>query len=199
MSNIHLLVRVPSFARWPLKLHFLTRDAYAAWEKWCATANEPMRPGLPIEKDFEPAKPKSATVADSEAESEPEQVSNPRRGIHALPLDYEPMKDYVEKGKDVFDFEREGRCVVCTGHMSPGEGIYALCTNSGCEGVGHLSCWSRHMLPPNEQDTIIPLEGKCPKCRGHVYWGDMMKELTMRLRGAKEVDKLLGKKRRAKA
>jgi len=197
MSNIHLLVRVPSFARWPLRLHFLARDAHAAWEKWCATANEPMRPGFPVMTDFESPAPRTV-VADSDAESETECVSSPR-GIHALPLDYMPIKGYVEKGKEVFDFEREGKCVVCTGPMATGQGIYALCTNTSCEGVGHLSCWSRHMLPPNEKETIIPLEGKCPKCQGHVRWGDMMTELTMRLRGAKEVDKLLGKKRKAKA
>lgn len=193
VSNIHLLVRVPSFARWPLKLHFFSRDAHAAWVKWCATANEPMRRGFPVVTDFGPAEQSSAEDGSEAGPASP-------WGIHALPLDYEPIKDYVAKGKDVFDFEREGSCVVCSEPMSPSEGIYALCTNSGCEGVGHLSCWSRHMLPVSEQEgSIIPVEGECPKCQGHVRWGDMMKELTIRLRGTKERDKLLGKKRRAKS
>lgn len=121
------------------------------------------------------------------------------RGIQALPLDYAPMKDYIAKGREVFSFEREGECVICNEHMPPSEGLYALCSNDGCEGVGHLSCWSRYILPEHEKESIIPVAGNCPKCHGPVKWGDMMTELTLRLRGAKEVDKLLKKKRKAKA
>ena len=189
MSNIHLLVRVPSFSRWPLKLHFFAPDAHAAWERWCSTANEPTRVDLPVVTDFAP--PEGHAEAGSGG-------ANPSGGIHALPLDYEPIKDYVAKGKDVFDFEREGRCVVCDEPMAPGQGVYALCTNGGCEGVGHLSCWGHHMLSANDRQGVLPVEGRCPKCKETVLWGDMMKELTLRLRGEKEVAKLLkaGRKRK---
>jgi structure-specific endonuclease subunit SLX1 len=118
------------------------------------------------------------------------------RGIHTLPVDYEPIRDYVAKGKDVFDFERQGSCIICHEAMAHGEGIYAICTNSGCEGVGHLDCWSRHMLPSQDGENILPMQGTCPKCQGPVSWGGMMTELTLRLRGAKEVDGLLKKKKR---
>jgi structure-specific endonuclease subunit SLX1 len=55
------------------------------------------------------------------------------------------------------------------------------------------------MLGVEEHDSILPIAGTCPKCHGPVKWGDMMTELTLRLRGAKEVDKLLKKKRQPKA
>lgn len=55
------------------------------------------------------------------------------------------------------------------------------------------------MLPSHDKESILPVEGRCPKCHGPLRWGDMMTELTLRLRGAKEVDKLLKKQRNAKA
>lgn len=198
MSNLHLLLGVPSFARWPLRLHFFSRDAHTAWEKWCATAKEPMRRTIAILTDFGGESGKTAPSRADANEGEAATAEPAPWGIHAVPLDYAPVKDYVEKGRDVFSFEREGNCVICKERMPPGDGLYALCSNEGCEGVGHLACWSRHMLPAQETDSIIPVEGECPKCRGAVKWGDMMMELTLRLRGAKEVDKLLKKKRKAK-
>ncbi|OIW30344.1 hypothetical protein CONLIGDRAFT_632406 [Coniochaeta ligniaria NRRL 30616] len=199
MSNLHLLLGVPSFARWPLRLHFFNRDAHTAWEKWCATTKEPMRSGVPILTDFGRDSSRTATSIANDKESESHAAEPSPWGVHALPLDYAPIKDYVAKGRDVFSFEREGDCVICNEHMPPDEGLYGLCSNNGCEGVGHLSCWSRHMLSEQEDESIIPVGGRCPKCHGPVKWGDMMTELTLRLRGAKDVDKLLKKKRKAKA
>lgn len=199
MSNLRLLLGVPSFARWPLRLHFFSRDAHAIWEKWCATQKEPMRSSIPILTDFGDDSPKTGSSITNENDGGSDAAEPAPWGVHALPLDYAPIKDYVAKGRDVFNFERQGDCVICKEHMPPGEGLYALCSNDGCEGVGHLSCWSKHMLPHAEDGNIIPLAGDCPKCHSPVKWGDLMTELTLRLRGEKEVEKLLKKKRTAKA
>lgn len=122
-------------------------------------------------------------------------------GIHALPLDYAPLGSYVEKAQNIFSFEREDKCVVCHQHLEHDKGLYAICSHRGCEGVGHLDCWSRHLLhqkgEDNDDGVLLPIDGQCPKCRGAVKWADMMKELTLRTRGQKEVEKL--KKRRKAA
>lgn len=122
-------------------------------------------------------------------------------GVHALPLDYAPMKDYVAKGHSVFSFEREGDCAVCGDHLTSGEGLHAICTNDGCEAVGHLDCWGRHVLrgQGEGEETILPTTGSCPRCGGEVRWGDMMRELTLRTRGQKDVEKLLKTKKSVKA
>jgi len=209
ISNLHLLLRVPSFARWPLGLHFFSPEVHAAWVKWCATANDRLRDTIAVTTDFrKPAtKPQENDDVSSDSAVEDEQDDSGREGtdepgqkvgIYALPLDYEPLKGYAEKGKNVFEFEREGRCVVCHDAMESGEGIHAICSNDGCEGVAHLSCWSKHFLadPSHEAGGILPIKGRCPKCWGEIRWGDMMKELTLRLRGQKEVEKLLKVKRK---
>jgi len=192
ISNLHLLLRVPSFRRWPLKLHFFTPEVHKAWAKCCEDATEPIRTTIPVYTDFGPAK------ATSGGSSIPAGSPSPW-GIHALPIDYVSMKSYVEKTIGVYTFEREGDCVVCGENLQPGEGLYATCSNTGCEGTGHISCWSRHLLGSNAEEDIIPISGRCPECNGEVTWADMMTEMSLRLRGQKEISKLLKKPRKKKS
>ncbi|KAI0471731.1 GIY-YIG catalytic domain-containing protein [Xylariaceae sp. FL0804] len=194
ISNLHLLLGVPSFSRWPLKLHFFAPEVHSAWIKWCKSAGEPVREAIPVHTDFGSSTAGSDEVDQTEAPTKPAEPW----GIHALPLDYAPMKEYVTKTQSVYAFEREGDCIVCGEQLAPGEGLYATCPNGSCEGTGHVSCWSRHMLRANVEDDIIPVSGSCPKCDGEVSWADMMKEMSLRLRGQKDVEKLLRKPRKRK-
>ncbi|EQK99530.1 GIY-YIG catalytic domain containing protein [Ophiocordyceps sinensis CO18] len=180
MSNLHLLTVAPSFARWPLNLHFLAREAHAAWEKWTGSSPCPRRPGLRILKDF---------VASADA------AADDTRGIHALPLDYQPIKDYVQRAHDIVSFEREGDCLHCGHELESGKGLHAMCPNGECTAMGHLDCWSRHALEGDADSNVMPDVCKCPSCGEDVRWGDMVKELSLRIRGAKEVERLLKKKK----
>ncbi|KAF4970419.1 hypothetical protein FZEAL_10043 [Fusarium zealandicum] len=182
VSNLHLLVGVPSFARWPLTLHFFAPESKRAWDNWLKTIDTPPREDMKVVADFGPPK---------ESPSEP-------WGINALPLDYTPMKGYVEKVHNVVSFEREGKCVHCHEELETRKGLQPMCPNDGCEAMGHLDCWSKHALRGEDDGTLIPRSCTCPSCGGAIQWGDMMKELTLRVRGPKEVEKLLKKKRRAK-
>lgn len=205
---------MPSFARWPLTLRLFDREVHARWAGYLASA-EPLRGTLEVVTDFKPAAAVEAEARRKEAarrkvlededgeggegEEEPE---GPKWGIHALPLDYTPLAPYLEKGQNVTTFEREGNCVVCLQHLEHDKGLYAICSNGECEGMGHVDCWSRHLLHQKGEDDgmVLPVEGRCPKCDGVVRWGDMMRELTLRMRGGqKEVQKVLKRSRRAAA
>lgn len=187
VSNLHLLTGVPSFARWPLSLHFLAREAHAAWERRLAESGKPARPGLRVLTDYEPPVPAGA---DSAAAA--------RRGIYALPLDYQPMEAYVGKANEAVAFEREGACLHCGEALESGRGLHAMCPNDGCVAMGHLDCWSKHALAA-DADEVVPDVCTCPACGGEVRWGDMAKELSLRVRGAGEVVRLLRKRRAAVA
>lgn len=216
---MHLLLRVPSFARWPLTLHFFNKEVHTKWGKHCTTPGlEPLRPTLQIVTDFEPtaaevfaANTSAKTVDESWSdddsaseggeESSAEKSDGPKWGVHALPLDHYPLATYLEKGQNITTFEREGTCVVCHQPLDHDKGLYAICSNGECEGVGHLDCWSRHLLHQRGEHgngaVLLPMDGCCPKCDGAVTWAEMMKELTLRTRGQKEVDKILRKHRKA--
>ncbi|KAH6626497.1 structure-specific endonuclease subunit SLX1 [Chaetomium sp. MPI-SDFR-AT-0129] len=211
VSNLHLLLCVPSFARWPLRVHFFNKPFFAAWEQWCAEVSDDEQRELRVVTDFgegmvDGGITRAGIVGGDDAlsdgngemaEGEEQERAPAPWGIHALPLDYKPMKEYVAKGRDIFEFERQGRCVVCHEEMKTGEGLQALCTNEGCDGVGHITCWGRHFLRTSgETDEVVPIQGRCPKCKGEVQWGEMMRELTLRLRGGEEVEKLLKEKKK---
>ncbi|KAH6692502.1 GIY-YIG catalytic domain-containing protein [Plectosphaerella plurivora] len=188
MANIHLLLRVPSFLRWPLNLHFFAPAAHSAWLASCDVATEPVRPGLQVATDFGPKGAKSGKGAAAVEEASESQAW----GIHSLPLDYAPMKEYAEKTRSIISFEQEGKCIVCEEELEHGTGLHVVCSSDGCQGVGHLACWSRHLLTEEgNEEAMMPTHGRCPSCHNAVQWGVMMKELTLRERSPKEVDKLL--------
>ncbi|KAG5950544.1 hypothetical protein E4U53_004870 [Claviceps sorghi] len=178
MANIHLLTGVSSFVRWPLDVHFFAREAYFAWQDRLESTQEGPRQGLRVLTDF--AKPVHGVRENA-----------PTSGIHALPLDYLPMAKYVDKARAIVEFEQQGDCVHCSQHLEPDKGLYALCPNDACKAMGHLDCWSRHALSNDSIGHVIPNQCSCPSCGGDIRWGDMVKELSLRLRGDAEVKKLL--------
>ena len=115
-------------------------------------------------------------------------------GIAALDIEYLSAKPHVMKSKEIIEFEREGVCAVCQEELEHEMGIYSVCPSPGCESVTHLTCLSKHFLK-NEPGSIIPVQGTCPSCKSEVVWGDVVKELSLRMRGQKEVEKLLKVKR----
>ncbi|PSR76960.1 hypothetical protein BD289DRAFT_456843 [Coniella lustricola] len=195
LSNVHLLLGVPSFSHWPLKLHFFDREVYSQWDKYCSSADVgPLSRSLEIVTDFRsPAAALAGTTT---------QTAFLEDGFSSGEEECSDTSDKEEKGQDITTFEREGDCVVCHQQLDHDKGLHAICSQAGCEGVGHLDCWSRHLLSQQVQEedsssVILPMDGQCPQCHGLVKWSDMMKELTLRTREPMELDKLV--KRRKKA
>lgn len=206
MEALRMLLGVKSFGRWGLRVHFFEEEVWRVWERKNSDG------GLRAEvvTDFgglATALQGVGEEADGDDDDDNDDAQDGKKhGIYALPLDYMPIKEYVAKGQEIFEFERQGGCVVCKEAMEAGRGLYAICPNIGCEAVGHIDCWSRCLLKQEAKragtdkgDEILPVKGECPKCHGEVLWRDMMKELTLRIRGQAEVDKLLKKKKRARA
>ena len=111
-----------------------------------------------------------------------------------MTVDYSNEKPHVEKGKNIVDFEREGSCAICHADLEHDAGIYTICPNNACESVTHLTCLSRHFLK-DEEDALLPVKGHCPTCKVEVRWVDVVTELSLRIRGQKEIEKLLRVKR----
>lgn len=184
------MLRVPSFSRWPLEIRFFSEDAYKTWLKWCKAALEPIRASIPIVTDFPPV------VVEGGEEDESPKAKKPKTadGLAALDIDYLSAKPHVMKAKEIVEFEREGVCAVCQEKLEHEAGIYSICPSPGCESVTHLTCLSKHFLT-NDKSSIIPIQGSCPSCKMELLWVDVVKELTLRMRGQKEVEKLLKVKR----
>ncbi|KAI6717284.1 GIY-YIG catalytic domain containing protein [Diplocarpon mali] len=218
LSNLHLLLRVPSFTHWPLSLRFFSADVYKTWQKCCKIAAAPFPDRITIITDFPPLDPISSGEG-GESDKRPRTkkrttdalcgISDASHGIGALDVAYEEIKAYVGKGKNIVDFEREGSCAVCKEELQHDGGVYAICSAPGCEAVSHLTCLSAHFLndpstsastspaptanPGSEDaaaDVLLPHKGTCPRCTTELHWIDMVKELSLRMRGQKEVERL---------
>ncbi|KAH7323791.1 hypothetical protein BKA65DRAFT_511479 [Rhexocercosporidium sp. MPI-PUGE-AT-0058] len=196
LSNLHLLLRVPSFARWPLSLHFFSPDVHKAWIKWCKTTAEPIQDTITIIQDFPPSSPKQVSPAPSDVEGSPRSKrQKTSHGIEALEVGYETTKPHIEKGKNIYDFEQEGSCAICHENLEHDAGIYTTCPTPGCEAVTHITCLSKHFLKDADEEILLPIQGTCPSCKVDLRWVDVVKELSLRMRGQKEVEKLLKVKR----
>ncbi|KAH6664512.1 hypothetical protein B0J14DRAFT_247072 [Halenospora varia] len=192
LSNLHVLLRSPSFTRWPLEIRFFSKEVHTAWLKWVKATRESIRTSIPIVEDFPPTgKILSGDDIISSPKSKKRKLDH---GIDTLPIDYANQKAHVEKAKEIIDFEREGKCKICSVDLEHSGGLFAVCPETGCETVSHLTCLSKHFLGDDE-DALVPITGKCPGCETELIWTDVVKELTLRTRGQKEVQKLLKAKR----
>lgn len=190
LSNLHLLLRVPSFVRWPLELRFFNEDVYKSWVRWCKSAAEPLQDTITITLDFPPAGLVSGEEGEESPKSKKRKISH---GIVGLDVAYEGEKEHVQKAKEIIDFEREGSCALCHASLEHDAGIYTICPNPACQSVTHMRCLSKHFL--QDSDALLPVKGTCPSCKAELRWIDIVRELSLRMRGQKEVENLLKVKR----
>lgn len=185
LSNLHLLLRVPSFCRWPLELHFFSKGVFDKWSKYCKTTLAQIPKHISILQDFSSVHTPSSKDVFCDTGQKPFYLI-----AKDLVIDYSNQKSYVEKAKNIFDFEQEGSCTLCKKSLKQNEGIYTVCPNLACNSVTHMTCLSRHFLNGND-DLLIPIKGICPACHSETRWIDFAKELSLRLRGQKEIANLL--------
>jgi len=150
-----------------------------------------MRDSIQIIQDFPPSE---STASDSEIGGSRTKKRKTRHGMTVMDADYRAQKQYIETGKGTIDFERKGVCAICHDELEHGTSLYTICPNPGCETVTHLTCLGKHFLN-DEEDALVPVEGDCPTCKTELRWIDIVRELSLRVRGQKEVQKLLKGKR----
>ncbi|KAF7898835.1 uncharacterized protein EAF01_008048 [Botrytis porri] len=191
LSNLHILLSVPSFSRWPLEVRFFAPDVHKAWLKWSKAATGSLRDTLPIITDFPSAEP--------EVNDEDGKTRDRSYGIEALKVAYEDTKSHLEKGERIFHSDMKESCDICDRDLQHKSGLYTICPNTDCNSITHLTCLSQHFLQgeKDEQSSeeLVPVKGMCPGCQMEVRWNDVVKELSLRTRGQKVVEKLLKPKR----
>ncbi|POS88312.1 hypothetical protein EPUL_000367 [Erysiphe pulchra] len=185
LSNLHLLLRVPSFCRWPLELRFFSKGVFDKWSKYCKNTFEQIPKHISILQDFSSAHMPSSKDVFCDTGQKPFYLI-----AKELVIDYSNQKSHVEKTKNIFDFEQEGSCIICKICLKQNEGIYTVCPNPTCNSVTHMTCLSKYFLDGNN-DLLIPIKGVCPACHTETRWIDFVKELSLRLRGQKEISNLL--------
>lgn len=195
LKNLHHLLGVRSFSRWPLHVRFFAPDIFTTWERHTAKMAPKLRASITIK--LTPAE-LPAPVADP-ATGEMTVFKIPDM-IQAIPVAYEDCKHHVEKAKSLAEEQRPCSCGVCSSRLSLSMGLTLVCPVAACQSIYHLHCLSNRFLAEEDShDDLIPIKGTCPSCHAPLEWSTLTKELSLRMRGQKEVEAMLKPKPRRKA
>jgi structure-specific endonuclease subunit SLX1 len=184
LANLHLLLGSTSFKRWPLKVTFYAADVFRVFQKWTAQADvEDLREGVDVVMD-EGSRSNRVDVDGGDG------GGGEGKGIHTLDVTYSPLKAYIEKTKAAIESDSLPACSFCH-HGLPHDGAATLfCPSAGCSTAGHLECFAT-AFQRDDLDAMVPTSGSCPSCRSKLEWVDLVKELSLRMRGQKEIEKVL--------
>lgn len=162
------------------------------WLRWTSQQFEKLRPGIDVSMDQSSCAPKKGEPEAAPTDAVP-------IGIHALDLDYARMKPQIEKCQELFG--KEGiQCSICF-KDTPATGAGTLvCPHESCRAASHLQCLSAAFLKAEGErakEALVPTSGCCPQCNTPLMWVDLVKDLSLRMRGEKEI-KAIFKPKRAK-
>lgn len=194
LKNLHHLLGVDSFRRWPLHVRFFAPDVFKQWERHTAKMKERLRESVTV--TVTPAEmPKLAPEIWAEVGSHyiPDIIRN-------ISVAYEDCKPYVEKSMKTLQDKSNHICGICKKTAHASSTMVVVCPIETCKTVSHLSCLSKRFLFEDDhaEGALIPMEGSCPGCRTSLKWATLMKELSLRTYGEEEITAMFKPKRKKK-
>lgn len=193
LANLHLLLKASSFERWPLNVTFYTQDVFRIWERWSKQHFERLRPGIRVSLDSSVEQTTKAAYRELlPAEPPP---SDAKVGIQALDVTYLPLKPHLTKSQSLFDNGEWLNCAICKKGVPPSGAMTLVCPHESCHALSHIECASTLFLESNKTNALLPTSGSCASCRQPLQWIDLVKELSLRMRGESEIATLFKKRR----
>lgn len=197
IKNLHLLLRVPSFTRWPLQVRFFCRDVYDKWQRWNKDVDRTIRNGIKVILDIQ----KSHDVQDNEEVRMNKRKKGKRKreamgngGVTGLDVGYSDIMDHVKKSMFLLDDDERISCAYCLKEIGADHATALVCPEKTCQAVSHMACLAKAFLANDCLDTVLlPTSGACPRCNAANLWIDLVKDMTLRARGQTEVSQLLNK------
>lgn len=185
LANLHLMLRSTYFSSWPLTVRFFSGDVHRVWKAWSERVD-----------GFLPDNVKIVLDGDcTESSGDDARVGS----IQQIQANYSKIQDYLEKAMFLLDDPQDLRCRVCEVKILPEDELIVVCPQANCCCTSHLICLSKAFLnAAGEPDQFVPTHGSCPACKEVVQWPLMMKELSLRSRGGKELQAMLKRKNRRK-
>ena len=203
LSNLHLLLRVLGFARWPLQVRFFCEDVYQKWQRWDKAVDGTLRSGTKIILDVKQGVEtleEGETPVGIQAKAKRKQDALGKGGVDGLDVGYEALKSHVEKGILLLAEDEASRCAVCSKDIGVERRMALVCPREGCRTAFHMSCLATKFLEDDSLgNPIVPTSGRCPECKAELQWVDLVKEMSLRARGEKEVVQLMKKPRERNA
>ncbi|KAL2010576.1 hypothetical protein VTN00DRAFT_6383 [Thermoascus crustaceus] len=201
LADLHLLLRSTYFASWRLKVRFLSEDVYRVWQVWSERVDGLLPDNVEVVLDTMPLSSQDATTATRQQINNKDGVTaRSSRGVQHLDIGYGGMKGYLEKSLFLLDNSERIDCGVCKEALSMKDDLVVVCSETGCRCACHLICLSTRFLEDSGvPDQMVPMDGSCPACKKTVKWPALMKELSLRTRGEKEIQAIFKKRKRSAA
>jgi len=201
LANLHLLLRARSFERWPLKVTFYAEDVYRVWTRWIGQHLE-LQGGNGLREGIWVGLDESATKKTIEDPTAPDAIKP--QGIHALDVTHAPLKPHIEKSQALVASPSQN-CTLCSSTLPLSGASTLTCPSPTCTSKSHLTCLATHFLNeeskkkannnsnPTADSTsslLLPTAGTCPSCHTPLQWRALVQELSLRMRGSKELQVL---------
>ena len=197
LSNLHLLLRVPYFSKWPLELRFFSEDVYRFWQSWCQRVDVQISSDVKVwlgtpKQDYAQASQDTAT---SQKRRKLDLIG--KEGVNGIDPTYASLQPVLEKSEMLLEEDESLACGLCKQSLNVKNDLITACPQAECQSFHHMDCLSSHFLKDDATSLLFPKGGNCPSCKANLSWPELMKEMTLRVRGAKEVQKILRHKKRA--
>lgn len=201
ISNLHLLLRVPGFARWPLQVRFFCEEIHRIWQAWNDRVDVSIsgrhRVLLDVKQPEEAVDSRDMSV---QAKGKRKREALGKGGVDGLDVGYSELKGHVEKSISVLAEDGASNCAVCLKTLGSQPKMALVCPHDGCRAASHMTCLASTFRVGERQETsVVPTRGPCPICKQELQWLEMVKEMSLRARGEKELAQLLKKPRERKA
>ena len=195
LKNLHLLLRVLSFARWPLQVRFFCEDVYCVWQSWSDRVDGHVRSGIQVILDDEKPVGESTddtTLLTAEVKHKRKRDALGNGGVEGIDASYNSLQGHLEKSIFLLGGDEAVVCSVCSQHVGLHNAATLVCPQADCKTASHVVCLAARFLEEDDTgNSVLPTSGKCPKCSADLQWIDLVKEMTFRARGEKEVAQLM--------
>ena len=120
-----------------------------------------------------------------------------KNAVEALDVSYLPLKRHVDIGQTLEQDSAPLRCGCCDRLVDPKSDMVVVCPEESCKVLSHMACLSQRFLESDPGQELLPVQGTCPSCGTKLKWVDLVKELTLRMRSEKELERLAKLAKRA--
>lgn len=201
LSNLHLLLRAPYFSAWPLELRFFDEKVYKSWKSCNEKAEEKIRPGISILLDLPEKLEDDGEFSSAQRPTKRRKVDLiGKGGVEGIDPTYARFQEPLQRLRALTENKPfKPMCDICDSSINMEEDLFNICLGKGCHSLTHLSCLSSKFLETDATNLLVPSGGTCPSCDAQLKWSELMCMLSLRIRGQKEVNKLLKKANRGAA
>lgn len=193
LSNLHLLLRSPYFSKWPLEVKFFCEDVYRVWQAWCDRVDGRVPNHVKVQLDLKQEQAEASAASAVRLPKRRKRDLVGKGGVEGIDTTYASLRPVLEKGQFVLDEDEQLNCDVCKRTLHLDQDLIVICPHGECRSISHIECLARHFRAQGQSETLVPAHGECPSCHKEGNWVTLMKEPSLRVRGADDVQKILKK------